>query len=308
MVSLDGVFVDNAPTVLPSRARSNQAEVRMDLSNLDNDVLNGSSGANGPVSIVTRTDVGKLRSRNEDAVAANETNGWIVLADGMGGYRGGDVAARIVVKEIAAAFELAATAGGQGHSIEGVLCEAVRAANRAILREACCRPSLAGMGSTVVVGAIDGGELVLAHVGDSRGYCFADGVLRQLTRDHSLLQERIDEGMISAAEAQTAPGRNLLTRALGVDPEVDVACMRHPLVKGGLYLICSDGLTDMVDDSDIALTLESLGVNLSLAADCLVQLANDRGGRDNITVALLAVHELPEQAGGWFGRLAARLK
>jgi len=281
----------------------------MDLSNLDDDVLNGAPDGRGAVSIVTRTDVGKLRSRNEDAVAVSEANGWLVLADGMGGYRGGDVAARIVVKEVSAAFEQAATEmTGRARSIEGVLCEAVRAANRAILREACWRPSLAGMGSTVVAGAIDGAELVIAHVGDSRAYCFVDGELEQLTRDHSLLQERIDEGMISAAEAHTAPGRNLLTRALGVDPEVDVACTRHPLVKGGLYLLCSDGLTDMVDDSDIALTLESVGVNLSLAADCLVQLANDRGGRDNVTVALLAINELPAQAGGWFGRLAARLK
>ena len=89
---------------------------------------------------------------------------------------------------------------------------------------------------------------------------------------------------------------------------MDVACLRHPLAKGGLYLLCSDGLTDMVDDADIALTLESVGVNLPLAAECLVQLANDRGGRDNITVALLAINAVPEQAGGWFGRLAARLK
>ena len=280
----------------------------MDLSNLDDDVLNGGPDADEPLAIVTRTDIGKLRVRNEDAVAASQIHGWIVLADGMGGYRGGDVAARIVVKEISAACEQAAGVAGEGDSISEVLCEAVRSANRAILREACCRPSLSGMGSTVVAAAIDGHELVLAHVGDSRAYCFAGGVLEQLTRDHSLLQERIDEGMISAAEAQSAPGRNLLTRALGVDPEVDVACLRHPLAKGGLYLLCSDGLTDMVDDADIALTLESVGVNLPLAAECLVQLANDRGGRDNITVALLAINAVPEQAGGWFGRLAARLK
>lgn len=281
----------------------------MDLSNLDDDVLNGFPDEDHPVSIVTRTDVGKLRSRNEDAVAASETNGWLVLADGMGGYRGGDVAARIVVNEVSAAFEQAASATIRiGRTIEDVLCEAICAANRAVLREACWRPSLAGMGSTVVAGAIDDGELIVAHVGDSRAYCFADGVLEQLTRDHSLLQERIDEGMISAAEAQTAPGRNLLTRALGVAPEVEVACMRHRLVRGGLYLLCSDGLTDMVDDSEIALTFESVGVNLDLAADCLVQLANDRGGRDNITVALLAVRELPVHADGWFGRLVVRLR
>lgn len=281
----------------------------MDLSNLDDDILNGRPDEGGPLTIVTRSDVGRLRSRNEDAVAASESHGWIVLADGMGGYRGGDVAAELVVRELSAAFEHAASGkSGQKESVGNLLCEAVRAANRAILREACCRPSLSGMGSTVVAAAIDGDELVVAHVGDSRAYRFGDGVLEQLTRDHSLLQERIDEGMISAADAQSAPGRNLLTRALGVDPEVEVASLHHPLVKGALYLFCSDGLTDMVDDADIALTLESVGINPALAAECLVQLANDRGGRDNVTVALLAVHELPATAGGWFGRLAARLK
>ena len=195
-------------------------------------MLNGGPDGDRALAIVTRTDIGKLVCAQRGCRCGESNHGWIVLADGMGGYRGGDVAARIVVKEISAAREQAAGVAGEGDSISEVLCEAVRSANRAILREACCRPSLSGMGSTVVAAAIDGRELVLAHVGDSRAYCFADGVLEQLTRDHSLLQERIDEGMISAAEAQSAPGRNLLT-GRWVSIPGGRGRLRHPLAGQG---------------------------------------------------------------------------
>lgn len=232
-----------------------------------------------------RSDVGRVRERNEDVVAVEPERGWVVLADGMGGYRGGDVAARIGVDTVMRRLAREAAGAPTASATAALLAGAVEAANAEILNEGLRRQELAGMGATVVAAVFVDGHLVCAHVGDSRLYCFDRGRLIGLTRDHSWLQEQVDAGMISAAEARRMPYRGMLTRGLGVADRVDVDVAVHPLQAEALYLLCSDGLTDMLGDEDIAAVLEA-AASLELAADRLVALANARGGRDNISLIL----------------------
>lgn len=237
--------------------------------------------------MASRTDTGRMRQRNEDACLFDDASRWAVLADGMGGYQGGDVASRLVVDSLAASLR-----GSEATSVSQMLAElrqATMRANTDVIAAARKDRDLHGMGSTVVASRFHDNTLLVSHVGDSRMYRYRPDELVQLTRDHSLLQEQVDGGMMSADEARVAPGRSLLTRALGVEPAVVPDVALHEARVGDVYLLCSDGLTDMLDDEDIALVCETLSANLTLAADHLIQLANDRGGRDNITVVLIKV-------------------
>ena len=145
------------------------------------------------------------------------------------------------------------------------------------------------MGTTLVTALFHDNCVTVAHVGDSRMYRLREETLSVLTRDHSVLQEQIDSGMITPEEARFSQNKNLVTRALGVEPEVDAEIGEHPVLPGDLYLFCSDGLNDMLPDDEIGLALQSLSANLELAADQLIQMANDNGGRDNVSVILVKI-------------------
>ncbi|MGD9787628.1 MAG: Stp1/IreP family PP2C-type Ser/Thr phosphatase [Sulfuricellaceae bacterium] len=240
--------------------------------------------------IVTVTHPGMVRSHNEDAVVADAARGFAVLADGMGGYNAGEVASGIAVNLISEGLRTGLDAAGRGQPDMGALLrEQAMKANGVIYQTAQSQPQCAGMGTTLVMALFHDNRIFTAHVGDSRLYRLRGEELAQLTRDHSLLQDQIDSGMITPEAARLSHNRNLVTRALGVDPQVDVALGEHEARPGDIYLLCSDGLNDMVEDEDIRLTLTVMGPNLPLAAEQLIQMANDNGGRDNVSVILVKV-------------------
>jgi protein phosphatase len=249
--------------------------------------MNPSGGVVPAIEFCARTHVGRVRTRNEDAMEFRAAQAWAILADGMGGYHGGDVASRITVAAVLHRFELEAGAGRMERvaDVTDVLTAAAQDANVAILRASLQQPELAGMGSTVVMAAFVGGQVVSVHVGDSRLYCLHRGSLAQLTRDHTMLQEQIDGGMMSAEDASRTGFKGMLTRGLGVSGTVMPEAGVHPARRGDLFLLCSDGLTDMVPDRDIAAVLDAGGA-LEAAADRLVELANRNGGHDNVSVIL----------------------
>ncbi|MDP1718037.1 MAG: protein phosphatase 2C domain-containing protein, partial [Burkholderiales bacterium] len=176
----------------------------------------------------------------------------------------------------------------------------------AIYQAAQSQSQYAGMGTTLVTALWHDNQMTVGHIGDSRLYRLRDDAFEQVTRDHSLLQEQIDSGMITKEQARFSQNKNLVTRAVGIDPEVEVEVHTYPVLPGDIYLLCSDGLSDMVTDEDIHLTLSSLQANLPLAAEQLVQQANDNGGRDNISVILVrVVKDFPAPRAGWLETLKA---
>lgn len=238
--------------------------------------------------IAMASDVGRVRARNEDSVASDPALGWALVADGMGGHRGGDVASSIVAREVTAALAAAISPEAGPESRQQCVEAAIQRANRAIFDQSNANLKLYGMGSTAVLAQVWGECVTVGHVGDSRAYLFRAGELRQLTVDHSLLQELLDGGMISAAEAKRAPGRGVLTRSLGVDPEVEVDVETHDFRPGDVILLCSDGLTEMVSDEQIRSVIDSADGDLAKVAARLVDAANGNGGRDNVSVVLMA--------------------
>lgn len=244
------------------------------------------------IEIATATHPGMVRSHNEDSISADAGTGLAVLADGMGGYNAGEVASGIAVAMISAELKKALTSvNGELDSAaaERLVGEHAVRANNAIFQAAQSQAQYAGMGTTLVVALWHDNSLVVGHIGDSRLYRFRDNKLEQVTRDHSLLQEQIDSGLITKEQARHSQNKNLVTRAVGIDPEVDAEVHSYPVQAGDIYLLCSDGLNDMVTDEDMELTLASLQANLPLAAAQLVQQANDNGGRDNVSVILVRV-------------------
>lgn len=245
----------------------------------------------------TSTDPGLVRGNNEDAVAIDAENGLAILADGMGGYNAGEVASGMAVKLIGKEMgdwlmQTGPSASPRETRAALELC--VDRVNQAILSASLSNSSYAGMGTTLVVGVFQSGGLLLGHIGDSRCYRMRHGELMQLTKDHSLLQEQIDAGFMTPQEAEISPGRNLLTRALGVEEDVALEVKEHLVVPGDLYLMCSDGLTDMVSVAEIGRII-NMPVPLAQKAQWLVAAANGHGGRDNITVLLVQVEPM---AGG----------
>src|SRR3982751_3672817 len=247
--------------------------------------------------IATCTDPGRVRSHNEDSVASDAANGLVVLADGMGGYNAGEVASgmatTVIITEMQQSLQKV-----QPHEIDPktnqqiaarLVRDQVMKANTSIYQAAQSQPQYAGMGTTLVVCLFYDNRILVAHLGDSRLYMLREGKFKQVTRDHSLLQEQIDSGIITPEQAKKAAHKNLVTKALGIDPTVEPEIHEYPTKPGDIYLLCSDGLCDMVDDQDIGMTLQTLGGNLKLAAQQLVQMANDNGGRDNVSVILVRV-------------------
>jgi serine/threonine protein phosphatase PrpC len=247
--------------------------------------------------IVTVSDPGMVRGHNEDCAEARPDIGVVVLADGMGGYNAGEVASGMATSRIAAG--LAATWTKETlKSLErdaavalsqSILQQQVAAANTAIFDVAQKDPQCAGMGTTLVGCIFYDNFVTVGHIGDSRLYRMRNDALEQVTRDHSLLQEQIDAGLITKEDSRQSHNKNLVTRALGIDPQVDAEIHTYDVLEGDIYLLCSDGLNDMIADDEIQMTLIALSANLDLTAQQLVQAANDAGGRDNVSVMLVKV-------------------
>jgi serine/threonine protein phosphatase PrpC len=262
--------------------------------------------------IATATDPGMVRSHNEDSITANAEIGLAVLADGMGGYNAGEVASGIAVAMLTTEMKQALETR-EPHEIDGggeplavkLVRENSAKANAAIFQTAKSQPQYAGMGTTLVAVLFFDNRMTVGHVGDSRLYRLRQDKFEQITRDHSLLQEQIDSGMITKEQARYSQNKNLVTRAVGIDPEVETEVHTYDVAPGDIYLLCSDGLSDMVMDGDIHSTLDTLQSNLPLAAKQLVQLANDSGGRDNISVILVRVLEDFAVPTGWFAKFKA---
>src|ERR687891_1184673 len=206
--------------------------------------------------IASCTDPGMVRSHNEDSVAADPASGLVVLADGMGGYNAGEVASgmatTVIVTEMRQILQNAKPYDVDTRTSEEIAARLVRdqvlKANSSIYQAAQSQPQYAGMGTTLVVCLFYDNRVLVAHLGDSRLYLLRDGVLRQVTRDHSLLQEQIDSGLLTAEQAKNAQHKNLVTKALGIDPTVEPEIHEYTTRPGDVYLVCSDGLCDMVAD------------------------------------------------------------
>jgi serine/threonine protein phosphatase PrpC len=248
------------------------------------------------IKVVELTDTGKIRDHNEDAIGSERDIGLLVLADGMGGYNAGEVASSIAVKTILKQVEESLERLGEDRDdVEPqtglwrqsvILRDAVARANKLIHNQAQIRPECAGMGTTLVSCLFYNNHVSIAHVGDSRMYRLRDGRFEQLTMDHSLLQELVDRGFYSQEEAQRSTNRNYVTRALGVEKAVDVEINEYDVKPGDYFLLCSDGLTDMVEDEDIHLTISTFHDNLDIAGQQLIKLSNDHGGKDNISIII----------------------
>jgi serine/threonine protein phosphatase PrpC len=246
--------------------------------------------------IASHTDPGMVRSHNEDSIASDTSRGLVVLADGMGGYNAGEVASgmatTVLVTELQQLLDERAPRATDAHGeplAQKLLRDQIAKANTSIYQASQSQPQYAGMGTTLVVALFYDNRMTVAHIGDSRMYRMRGEELRQITKDHSLLQEQIDSGMITPEQAKLSQNKNLVTRALGIDPAVEPEIHDYETEAGDLYLLCSDGLCDMVSDEDIGMVLQTLGANLKLCAHQLVQMANDNGGRDNISVILVRV-------------------
>jgi PPM family protein phosphatase len=240
--------------------------------------------------IVMRSDVGRVRRHNEDALAGEQELGLLVLADGMGGYQAGEIASEIAVKEITryirAVYQAEYSKRWLPNDVSQHLKTAVLCANHAIFTTAQEQSDCYGMGTTIVAAIFYGTYISIAHVGDSRLYRLRQDELEQLTTDHSVLQELIEQGFYTREEARYAPNKNLVTRALGVAGEVEIDILERETQIDDIYLLCSDGLNDMLDDRSIRHIILSRRDNIEHAAQGLVQAANEAGGEDNISVIL----------------------
>lgn len=241
------------------------------------------------------TDPGRVRDGNEDTIAVRPELGLAVLADGMGGHQAGEVASGMAVELITHHFQSAlARPGGAveaARNAADAIGEAIKLANTAIYDAARSRPDYLGMGSTIVVTVFDENRLWVGHVGDSRLYRFRGARLEQLTQDHSVVQELVNRGLFTLEEARQTVAKNLVTRALGVDPVITPDIGAQTAASGDIYLLCSDGLSEVVADSEIAMLLADAGQDLDVTARRLINLANERGGPDNISVILVRTGE-----------------
>jgi PPM family protein phosphatase len=233
------------------------------------------------------SDTGKKRRRNEDSYVVAPP--LFAVADGMGGAQAGEVASKL------AAAALEDTDSGSSSGQERVV-SLIQEANRRVYARANTDPATSGMGTTMTVALVEGQLVTIGHVGDSRAYLVRAGRLEQLTEDHSLVNELLKSGKLSPQEAETHPQRSVITRAVGTDPDVDVDAFTVDALEGDVFLLCSDGLTTMVDDADILGVLERYHDDLDRATKSLVSAANRGGGEDNITVIAFAIADAGETA------------
>jgi PPM family protein phosphatase len=265
----------------------------------------------GKLAHVEVSDVGKVRDHNEDAIGTQPDIGLWVLADGMGGYNAGEVASGIAVKTILEMVTAACKTEKRGDIESGtgymrqtiVLRDAILRANKVINQTAQSQPQCEGMGTTLVASLFYDNRVSIAHVGDSRMYRLRGNRFEQITMDHSLLQELVDRGFYSQEEAQRSTNRNYVTRALGVEANVDVEVQEIEVQKGDYFLMCSDGLPDMVEDEDIHLTISTFSNDVRTVGEQLIKLTNDNGGRDNVSVILVRVADAFPAQGGVLSKL-----
>lgn len=256
------------------------------------------------------TDAGTVRQFNEDSIAFDADLGLMVLADGMGGHRAGEVASRMATESLLAALATKVPtfdADDDPAPSQLAVGQSIIRANVEIFAAAQNNPAYRGMGTTLVLAVFHGQRVLLAHVGDSRIYRLRYNRLQLLTRDDSLLRDQVELGLIDVADAGGSHNRNLVTRALGIAAHVTPHLRDDEALAGDIYLLCSDGLNDMVDDGDIELIVNSLKSNLPLATQHLVQAAKDNGGHDNVSAILVRLHEaaVVGKDGGWWQRVLA---
>jgi protein phosphatase len=265
--------------------------------------------ASSPLRIAARglTDVGQRREQNQDALLIDEPLGLFIVADGMGGHAGGGTASRIAVDTIRKAVLQArdeepglfgSGAEGDENPLPDVLGNAVEQACAAVFEAVQADPELAGMGTTVTAVLVDGHSAFVAHVGDSRAYLLRSGHIYQVTQDHSLVAEQLRNGVITEEDARNSRYKNIITRSVGFEREVEVDLLGLELEEGDAIEACSDGLSNLVDDQEILALVEAQGDD---AVDRLVDLANERGGDDNITVAMIRLAEPDRPEGGAAG-------
>ena len=245
------------------------------------------------------TDVGVKRTKNEDNFLVNEDLQLFVVCDGMGGHAGGEYASAIAVHTVEEAMLFDAEApGAEGHNGASPALEtareklrhAVRLAGRRIFHRAQEEPEYGGMGTTCLALVFDGAHALWAHVGDSRAYLLRGGAIEQLTEDHSWVNEKLKEGLITAEQARNHKLKNIITRSLGYTEEVDIDLDARPVQSDDRFVLCSDGLSNLVDSDEIGRVANAMGP--MEAARRLVQMACERGGDDNITVIVVHVDEL----------------
>ena len=264
----------------------------------------------GKLDIIGRTHEGQVRDHNEDYIGDNPALGIAVLADGMGGRNAGEVASSMTVHllmEDLIAYRLGKSElpAELGHGASDlpmevlVVRKSVENANSAVFHAAQTQPQCEGMGTTIVVGLFYDNRVSFAHIGDSRVYRYRANALEQVTKDHSYVQELIDKGLYTKEEARVSDKKNVVTRALGVTPHVEVDCHEYETEVGDVYLMCSDGLHDMVTDKDIERAFKELSGNLQALSGYLVDLANANGGKDNVSVILTRISKpYPDEPGG----------
>ncbi len=274
------------------------------------------------VQAAARTDVGRRRSNNEDTLLMDEALGLFLVADGLGGHASGEVASRLAAETIREQLAgwaaggppppaLGAPAGGVSEGANHLV-NSIRFANQVIHGAAGSRPDYQGMATTVVAALVVRQRVALAHVGDSRIYRIRDGKLEQLSRDHSLVREQVALGLLSEDEAAVSPQRNVVTRALGMEPTVQVDVQEQDAREGDTLLLCSDGLSDMVAEPIILEAVVHAGDDLEAACGALVELANAQGGKDNVTAVLVRLtevegaHEASEARPGFWRRLLGK--
>jgi serine/threonine protein phosphatase PrpC len=255
-----------------------------------------------PIEMAAITDAGSVRQFNEDSIAIDPAIGVAVLADGMGGHRAGEVASHMATQIILSALRPRGgpfrTAAGQPSPLQAIEAS-INRANHAVFDAAQGEPTYRGMGTTLALALFYDDRVVLGHIGDSRIYRLRNNALQLLTRDDSLLRDQVELGLISAADSSASHNRSLVTRALGIDKSVHAHVREEDAVPGDIYLLCSDGLNDLVEDGDVELIISALGTNLPLAANHLVQAAKDNGGYDNVSVILAKVRKPLSAASLW---------
>jgi PPM family protein phosphatase len=270
-----------------------------------------------PLDVAMLSHSGMVRPHNEDSVFADPESGLVVLADGMGGYNAGEVASGIAVSVVSGGLLPELSSGRELSKVDVqtglthaalLLQQQIAAANKGIYEAAQTRPECAGMGTTIVAAVFHGNRVSIGHIGDSRCYRLRGEKFEQLTHDHSLLQEQIDSGQLTPEQAKYSLNKNLVTRALGIEAIVPADIAEYRLEADDLYLLCSDGLTDMVEPTVIHNIVTAKRGDLSKTAADLVDLANSNGGRDNISVILIHVPAEYLPSASWTQRWLARKK
>ena len=238
--------------------------------------------------VVCKTDIGRVRSSNQDSFAAGEVfdAAWAVVCDGMGGAKGGNIASGIAVKTISDCILNAYHSDLKSNAIIATLESSITAANLNVFDEAVAKPELLGMGTTVVTAIVSQDRAIIAHAGDSRAYLYTEGIITQITRDHSVVQSMVEKGEITVDEAKTDPRKHVITRALGVHENIDIEFNEIDFPKDGILILCTDGLSNFVSGEQLCDVVTEN--KFDKCPSILVDLANNAGGSDNITVVMIS--------------------